>query len=214
MPDFIVRDMLTGTLGEPLPNRVGFEWMGGGHVHMRPAAGLEVKTLAEDGETPVRHERVYEIVELDPTGAGTVDTPGTPEYDEANDRVTRAHVLSLPAATSGMVQIECARRLALGFDYDFGDDRGVHRIATTKKDMEGWREVTDIAAARVATADETPIAILTETGAALVTPMEWQAVLKAAAAFRQPIWAASFALQNANPIPDDYAADEHWTGQE
>jgi hypothetical protein len=28
--------------------------------------------------------------------------------------------------------------------------------------------------------------------------------------FRQPIWAASFALETMNPIPSDYANNSYW----
>ena len=104
-------------------------------------------------------------------------------------------------------------RLAAGFDYDFADGRGVHTIGTTEKDMDGWREVTDLANARIATSDTTAITIATDTGTCQVTPTEWQAVLKAAAAFRQPIWGYSFALQAQDPIPSDYTDDSHWTSE-
>jgi len=117
--------------------------------------------------------------------------------------------------TAAQVQVECARRLALGFDYDFADARGVHAIGTTEKDMEGWREVTDLANALVNTNDtSTTIGIVTETGPCAVTGAEWQAILIAAAAFRQPIWAYSFALQAQSPIPQDYTDDSHWTESE
>ena len=33
---------------------------------------------------------------------------------------------------------ERARRLATGFDYDFGDERGIHHIGTTPEDKRGW----------------------------------------------------------------------------
>lgn len=114
--------------------------------------------------------------------------------------------------TPEQVQAERRRRLALGFDYDFGDARGVHTFATTEKDMEGWNEVTMWASAAVASgsADATQ-AVLTETGPATVTAAEWQDVLLAATAFRQPLWQASFALQAMDPIPHDYDADAYWT---
>jgi len=106
---------------------------------------------------------------------------------------------------------ERARRLAAGFNYDFGDDRGVHRIGTTDQDMIGWREVTDLANAYVAAGDTTStIAIVTDTGPVVVTAMEWQAILVAAGAFRQPIWTASFVIQAMDPIPDDYADNSRW----
>lgn len=116
-----------------------------------------------------------------------------------------------PAPTEDDVKSERARRLALGFDYDFGDARGVHRIGTTAEDMEGWDEVTSWANAMLALGDtETKLAILTDTGPTDVSAQEWQSILAAAAAFRQPIWRASFTLAGMNPIPADYADDVRW----
>lgn len=98
---------------------------------------------------------------------------------------------------------ERAKRLAAGFDYDFGDERGVHRIGTSQKDMEGWDEVTTGANAAVALGSgSTEFEIVTETGPVTVTALEWQSILLAATAFRQPIWTASFAIQQMDPIPD------------
>lgn len=104
---------------------------------------------------------------------------------------------------------ERARRLALGFQYDFGDARGVHRIGTTPADMIGWGEVSTFAGALLDSGDTTTtIAIVTDTGPCLVTAAEWRAVEIAAAAFRQPIWASSFVLMQSRP--EDYASDAHW----
>ena len=109
------------------------------------------------------------------------------------------------------VLAERARRLALGFDYDFGDQRGVHRIGTTPEDMIGWDEVTKFAQALINAGDTTTtIGIDTNTGPAEVTALEWNAILIAAGAFRQPIWHASFALQKMDPIPEDYTDDKYW----
>lgn len=106
---------------------------------------------------------------------------------------------------------ERRRRLALGFDYDFADARGIHRIGTTEADMLGWREVTDACNAAINSgAGTTTLDIVTNTGPATITATEWQAILLAASQFRQPIWAASFKLQAMVPIPDDYASDIHW----
>lgn len=106
---------------------------------------------------------------------------------------------------------ERERRLAVGFDYDFSDARGVHRIATSDQDMRGWDEVTKIANAMLALGDTTsPIGIVTETGPTSVTAIEWQHVLVAAGGFRQPIWGASFALQAMDPIPADVTDDSLW----
>lgn len=116
----------------------------------------------------------------------------------------------LPITTDDVIR-ERTRRLALGFDYDFGDARGVHRIGTTPEDMIGWDEVAKGSQAAINLgAPETPIHIVTDTGAVTVSALEFQAILAAATAHRQPIWAASFALQVMSPIPANYADDEWW----
>lgn len=120
---------------------------------------------------------------------------------------------SSPVATAADVQAECARRLSLGFDYDFEDERGVHRIGTTERDMAGWDEVTKLAQALInaGTAGES-ITIATDTGVCQVTATEWNAVLLAAAAFRQPIWQASFTIQAdlGEMTVDEMMEDERW----
>lgn len=109
---------------------------------------------------------------------------------------------------------ERERRLAVGFDYDFGDTRGVHRIATADQDMRGWDEVTKVANAMLALGDDiSTIDIVTETGSVNVTAIEWQHVLVAAGTFRQPIWTASFALQAMDPIPEDVSEDGLWPSE-
>jgi len=107
---------------------------------------------------------------------------------------------------------ERERRLSLGFDYDFGDSRGVHRIGTTDQDMKGWDEVSKASQAAIALGfPSAPIGIVTNTGPTTVTALEWQQILLAASQARQPIWAASFALQAMNPIPSDYTSDAYWS---
>lgn len=106
---------------------------------------------------------------------------------------------------------ERARRLATGFDYDFGDGRGIHHIGTTEADMRGWDEVSKGASAAMALGlSDSSIAIVTDTGPVTVTAAEWQQILLAATAARQPIYAASFALQAMDPIPADFADDSYW----
>lgn len=110
------------------------------------------------------------------------------------------------------VVAERERRLALGFDYDFGDARGTHHIGTTAADMVGWDEVTKATQAFVALgAPSTEITIVTNTGPATITALEWQQILVAATQFRQPLWAASFVLQSMPTIPEDYTNDIYWT---
>lgn len=114
--------------------------------------------------------------------------------------------------TSDDVVVEGTRRLALGFAYDFGDQRGVHQIGTTPSDMTGWREVIDYANALIDLGDTTTqISIVTDTGPTLVTAPEWQAVMLHAAEVRQLLWSKSFALQAMSPIPSDFANDSYWT---
>lgn len=106
---------------------------------------------------------------------------------------------------------ERERRLALGFSFDFGDQRGVHQIGTTEQDMKGWDEVKGLAFAAVLLGQTaTPINVVTNTGPVTVTALEWLQILIAAGQFRQPIWAASFRLQGMSPIPADYDADGRW----
>lgn len=108
------------------------------------------------------------------------------------------------------VERERERRLAAGFSYDFGDARGVHVIGTTANDMVGWQEVTTIAVALLMSGVDQPIQIETNTGTATITAAEWQAILLAAAQFRQPIWLASFAIAAMNPIPASFREDGYW----
>jgi hypothetical protein len=119
---------------------------------------------------------------------------------------------SMPAPTVDDVAAERKRRLALGFNYDFGDARGVHHIGTSDADMVGWGEVSTYAGALIDSGDvETLIGIATNTGLIQVTAPEWRAVEVAAAEFRQPLWALSFALMAQSPIPEDYTNDTYWT---
>lgn len=117
------------------------------------------------------------------------------------------------APTVDQVVAERERRLALGFNYDFGDARGVHRIGTTKRDLEGWDEVSKYAGALIdAGQTSTTIHIATDTGPCTVTPIEWRAIEIASAQYRQPLWAKSFALMALAPtIPADYTHDSYWS---
>ncbi|MEW6124757.1 MAG: hypothetical protein AB1698_19280, partial [Pseudomonadota bacterium] len=115
-----------------------------------------------------------------------------------------------PAPTKAHVYAERDRRLAMGFSYDFGDGRGVHRFGTTDADKRGWDEVSELADVLRRTGSSAGITIATETGPARITPAEWDAILLASAAMRQPIWQASFLLTALDPIPADYADDVHW----
>lgn len=120
-------------------------------------------------------------------------------------------VVPMPRVSESDVVRERTRRLALGFSYNFGDARGVHRIGMTAADMAGWDEVSVAAQAAINLgAPNAPLNIVTDTGPVSVTAQEWQSILMAAAQARQPIWAASFALQAMQPIPSDFADDSWW----
>jgi len=117
-----------------------------------------------------------------------------------------------PAPAIADIVVERERRLALGFDYDFGDVRGIHRIGTTAADLAGWTEVTQFAQAAINTGlGTTEIQVVTDTGPVSATANEWQLILMTAALVRQPIFTSSFALQAMDPIPANYADDSHWT---
>jgi len=125
--------------------------------------------------------------------------------------VLRAYGLRGPSPSVQDVIAERNRRMEAGFDYNFGDSRGVHHIATSDADMRGWSEVTDWMNAHIALNDQSAtISILTATGQVAVTPLDWAKILQAAGAFRQPLWAASFVLEAMSPIPADYFADKYW----
>lgn len=148
------------------------------------------------------------------------------EYDPRNQRLSPAHKIRIEptacvkyreaetlshAEMVNKVIDERTRRLSLGFDYDFGDSRGIHRIGTTHEDLIGWDEVTKAATAFVSLGAGTQtINVVTDTGPVEVTATEWLQIILAATAARQPIWAASFALQEMNPIPANYADDVRW----
>lgn len=157
---------------------------------------------------------IDEVPEHDPETHGP-DGSWSLEVRAETKTVARIAGLALlpppPPPSVDDVIAERDRRLALGFEYDFGDARGIHHIGTTVQDMQGWDEVTKVAAAALATGNSAlEIQIITDTGPTTVTAMEWQAILLASGAARQPLWQASFVLQLADPIPADYADDVHW----
>lgn len=86
---FILRDMATGeTLGEAF-NSSPFKWHGtNDECRTQLAHGLEYKPGS------IVLQRVYRVVDLAPTGEGSVAAYGPPTLDEANDRYTRTVTLS------------------------------------------------------------------------------------------------------------------------
>ena len=106
---------------------------------------------------------------------------------------------------------ETERRLDQGFEYTFPDSRGIHRIGTSSKDMDGWKEVTEIATRSMIRGQKyKTVSVTTDTGQIAVTAEEWFDVLDAIEDFRQPIITRSLELQSAEHIPDDVTDDSHW----
>lgn len=162
--------------------------------------------IVNGDETRYWSSAVAAYVKKLPSGAGV-----TRITDEASlTDVLANYGLSGPLVRKVDVGTERERRLALGFSYDFGDARGVHRIGTTPADMLGWNEVTMAADAIIDTNAPFSLNIMTNTGPATVTPLEWKTILLYAAGVRQPIWQASFALEAMDPIPLDYRDDKYW----
>lgn len=168
-------------------------------------AGVYVATVDLTGADGIRKECLFVSRADDPVGLGPA-VRGAIATWVTTGKPVEAYA---PTVSMGEVLLERERRLAAGFHHDFGDARGVHRIGTTASDMAGWDEVTTIATARHANGSSVPIMIVIDTGPTQVTPAEWFAILEAAGDFRQPIWLASFALQEMDPIPADYA-DNGW----
>jgi hypothetical protein len=201
---YIVRDMNTGELIGGIVSSSPFTWPETqDECRTQLAHGLEYKG---GGDSVI--QKLYEIIDLPAVGNGSNTVMGEPTYDAEGDRVTRT-VTKTPTIED--VRAECDRRLAVGFTYDFGNGRGVHRFGTTDRDMKGWSQVTQTAQAAINLGmPNSQIHISTDSGECDITALEWQQVLLAAAQFGQPIWQASFALQAQNPIPSDYRSDERW----
>lgn len=106
---------------------------------------------------------------------------------------------------------ERTRRLELGFNYTFDDNRGTHKIGTTEQDLKGWDEVTKAAIAINYLNLPDTLNIVTDTGPVTITAIEWMEILNKATQIRQPIWAASFLLQTMESIPVDYTDDKWWS---
>ncbi|MBB1247472.1 hypothetical protein [Rhizobium sp. G21] len=110
------------------------------------------------------------------------------------------------------IDAERDRRLAAGFVHDFGGAIGAHRIATTPADLDGWARVTALAQAMMLAGDDSAsIEIVTETGAARVTPAQWNAAMLAwRREHEQPILLAAIRLRAMRPPPQDAALPAHW----
>jgi hypothetical protein len=168
----------------------------------------------------------YKIASGEITRFGSVEDPDTEclggeawiegEHKDTLYRVEGGAVASLNVTDVDIaawdVNVERDRRLALGFDYDFSDARGIHQIGTTAEDMVGWNDVTILAQAMINSGVSSGmIDVETDTGPVRITALEWQQILIAAGNFRQLIWAKSFTLTAMNPIPMDYTEDKWWS---
>lgn len=175
--------------------------------------------IDEDGEEATRWSAVYHewfdagrlMENAEPETIALFDLRADPP--ENVDPVPDTFEPATVAPSVADVVAERDRRLSLGFDYDFGDERGVHRIGTTEADMLAWdREVTPFANALVGTGDtESTITIVTDTGPATITGVEWLGILMFAGTVRQPIWAGYFMLIGSGDIPADYTDNRFWS---
>lgn len=136
-----------------------------------------------------------------------VPAPAAHPLVEAAVRAGGYEVLELPAPPplpapsvddlKRMVEVERDRRLSVGFDFDFGDTRGVHRFGTTGSDRFGWAEVEGLAAAALDIGQASlPIAVRTDTGDLTIAAHEWPAVRLAGALALQPVWQASWTIKD------------------
>lgn len=144
------------------------------------------------------------------------DLVGDPETEKVEDGTLIPYI---PFKENDQIQSEIirerTRRLSLGFDYDFGDVRGIHHIGTTESDMAGWGEVTQLAdVLEKLDNGSTEIFITTDTGPVSILASEWKLILLAAGQFRQPIWKQSFIIGMMNPLPQNVADDSLWIPME
>lgn len=105
-----------------------------------------------------------------------------------------------PTEAELLAHVETLReeKLAAGFDYDFGDGRGVHTFGTTPADRRGWAEVEAIATAANQAGQATlQIDIRTDTGDVTIEAQEWPAIRLAATQTFQPVWQASWTVKDA-----------------
>lgn len=110
------------------------------------------------------------------------------------------------------IAFERERRLNAGFEYQFKDKRGSHRIGASDMDWAGWQEVNAHATkAMMRGKPKTPLDIVTDTGPVTVTADEWLDMLDAIEAFRQPILLAAFRLAALKSIPNDVTSDSYWS---
>jgi hypothetical protein len=86
---YVIRDMAVGGVLRGPFNEFPFVWPGtNDECRTQLAHGLEYKPGS------IVLQRVYRLVDLPPTGQGSVVTYGDPELDEDGDRYTRAVTLS------------------------------------------------------------------------------------------------------------------------
>lgn len=192
-----------------------------GRVAKRPAVPENVSLPRHPGDEALA-ALGYARIHPTPRPEGDVVTQGKPENRDGKwyqtwivrdftdeERTERAEQVNAERR-AGILE-ERARRLAMGFEYDFGDERGVHYIQTRPADEEGWKQVDRWAAAMTGLGDDTStLLISTGTGAVQVTAPEWHAIVAHGSTVQQPIWQASFVLRAMDPIPENYADDEWW----
>lgn len=115
--------------------------------------------------------------------------------------------------TTELLQAELNRRLCLGFDFDFGDERGCHHFDTSPNDMKRWSEEVSLYAQAVMNSCEPnrKIEIKSNSGTVAITAAEWWEIVKTAASWRQPLYLSYFEMKAMNPIPPDFELNARWS---
>lgn len=190
---------------------------------LKPITAHEIRTAHPDISFPptIEIEQLdglgyaeYEMDDMPDLAPGERAEPG--DIRKEGERYVREWVVIAPIPPSeeekraGVLE-ERYRRLSEGFEFDFGDERGVHFIQTRDIDEEGWRQVDRWAAAATGLGDTgSTLLISTGTGPVHVTAPEWHAIVAHGSTVQQPIWQASFALRAMEPVPDDYTDNKWW----
>lgn len=88
-------------------------------------------------------------------------------------------------------------KTSIGYNYDFGDARGVHTIGTTVKDRDGWDEVWRLSDSLIKKNQGTAtLKIRTDTGETTITASEWPDIQAAGTLYFQPVYDASWTIKD------------------
>lgn len=110
------------------------------------------------------------------------------------------------AAKKKAVNVERQRRLVAG-----GVINGVH-VTGTDEDIRNLTSLALAAQMRLSAGDDETLTTYRDGDNVDhdLTPSQLLAIWQISSAYVSALYAASWALKAMNPIPEDYAADEHW----